>query len=135
MAGRLDRRVRKLALAPIDDLACGRERSGCLGRRSQQGRTFLRLALVELLGGVGKGGLGAGVVGELGEQVTIGLLGVGEAAGLELGLAESVLRSGGIGIESSGLAESGDGWVVLFFSNISETQAEIGMSIFWILRD
>jgi hypothetical protein len=89
---------------------------------------------VRLLGGVGEGGPCSGVVGELGEQVAVGLLGVGEVAGLELGLAEGVLGSGGIWIESGGLAESGDGRFVLFFSDVCEAKAEVEVGIFWILR-
>jgi hypothetical protein len=47
-------------------------------------------ALVEMAGGVGQGGLGLGVVGELGEEAAIGLLGVGVVGGAKLGLAEGV---------------------------------------------
>ena len=43
--------------------------------------------LMEMAGGVGQGGLGLGVVGELGEEAAVGLLGVGVLGGAELSLA------------------------------------------------
>jgi hypothetical protein len=65
------------------------------------------------MGGEIKGGLGAGVVGELGEKAAVGLLGVGVAGSVELGLTEGVEGCWSFGVESGSLAELRDGRVVL----------------------
>jgi hypothetical protein len=67
---------------------------------------------VDLLGGEIEGGFGLGVVGELGEEVAVGDLGVGVAAGVELGFSKGVLRSGRFGVEGDSLPELRDGEVV-----------------------
>ena len=70
-------------------------------------------SLVELMGGEIKGGLGTGVVGELDEKAAVGLLRVGVARGVELGLAEGVKRTGRFGVKRGSPAELCDGGVVL----------------------
>jgi hypothetical protein len=77
--------------------------------------------------------LGARVAGELGEEVAAGLLGVFEAAGLELGLAEGGQRGSRFGVEKVGLAERGDGGVALLFPDVGETETEVGARIVWFL--
>jgi len=88
---------------------------------------------MELPGGEGQGGLGLGVVGILGEEAAVGLLGVGEAAGAELGLTEEVLRLGRFGVESDGLLEGGNGGVVLTLSHVGDAETEVRARILWIL--
>ncbi len=82
-------------------------------------------ALVSLAGGEVEGGAGAGIVGEFGHEALKSGLSVGIAAGLELGLAEGKLRGGRFRVERDGLAECGDGGVVLLQAHIGRAQAEI----------
>src|SRR5712664_2951158 len=91
----------------------------------------MRRLLLHLVVGEIEGGLGVRVVGELGEEVAVGGLGVGVAACVELGLAEGVLRHRGIGVEGDSLTEFRDGGVELPFSSISGAQTEMGARIVW----
>ena len=84
---------------------------------------------MELAGGESQGGLGLGVVGILGEETTVGLLGVGEVAGAELGLAKKVLGLGGFGVEGDGLLEWGDGGVVLVLFHVGDAETETSARI------
>ena len=73
---------------------------------------------MDLACSVVEGVLRARIIGKLRDELAISGLGVGEAAGLELGLAERVLRSGRFGVESGGLAKGGDGGVRLFQTDV-----------------
>ena len=80
-----------------------------------------KVRLVDLARGEIEGSLRARVVGKLRDKLPVRGLGVSEALGLELGLAECVLRSGRFGVESGSLAEPGDGGIGLF-------QADVGVA-------
>ena len=95
----------------------------------------MRTPLLHLMVGEIEGGLGVSVVGELGEEVAVGGLGVAVAACVELGLAEGVLRRRGIGVEGDSLTEFRDGGVELPFSYISGAETKMGARIVWILGD
>jgi hypothetical protein len=110
-------------------------RSGVMGWRNVTRRDASGARLVELASGEIEGGLGAGVVGELSEKAAVGLLSVGVAAGLELGLAEGVLRSGRLGVEGDSLLELRDREVVLLQSKVGVTEAEVVAGIRWMLGD
>src|SRR5882762_136760 len=80
---------------------------------------------VDLLGGEFEGSFCAAVVRKLREQAAVCLLGVGEAARSELGLAERVLRTGRFCVEGDSLMELRDGLAVLLESRIGVTEAQV----------